>query len=204
MESRAQTEKTKYDVIWREYPNYRDCSPGEMFAPLFFDGFKNELRAGQTIIDFGCGTARVAKEFLSKGLNVTLVDISPYCLDEEIRHMLTLLSNQIHFQQGCLWQLPEQLKSAYWIYCCDVLEHIPEDQIDRCLEEISKRMRFGGYFSICLKEDLTGKKIGEQLHLTIKSKQWWEKTLSKYFNIVGEDAFADDVYFNIKVLKKPS
>ncbi len=202
METRDQTEKTKYDVIWRDYPQYRDCSPGELFVPFFFDGFKNELRAGQTIIDFGCGTARVAKQFLGKGLNVHLVDISPYCLDEEIRHILTLLSSQIHFHQGCLWQLPEDLKSTYWIYCCDVLEHIPEDYVEKCLEQIAKRMRFGGYFSICMQEDLTGKKLGHPLHLTIKDKDWWETKISKYFKIVGEDAFADDLYFNIRVLKK--
>ena len=202
MKDQMETEKQKYDVVWREFSKYRDVSPGEAFAPLFYEGFKHELRAGQTIIDFGCGTARVAKDFISKGLNVTLVDISPYCLDEEIRHMLTLFAHQVHFQQGCLWKLPKELKSAYWLYCCDVLEHIPEDQIDKCLEEMAERMRFGGYMSICLKEDNAKQKLGYPLHLTVKEKSWWEKKIAHYFTITGEDAFADDVYFNIKVLKK--
>lgn len=201
MDKSEQKEKSKYDIIWRDYPTYRECSPGETFAPFFLDGFKGELRAGQTIIDFGCGTARVAKEFLSKGLNVTLVDISPYCLDEEIRHMLTLFANQIHFHQGCLWNLPSSIKSAYWMYCCDVLEHIPEDHIDRCLQEIADRTRFGGYFSICLSEDLSGKKLGHPLHLTIRDKSWWEEKIQKHFKITSEDVFADDHYFNCRVVK---
>ncbi|NGX38624.1 MAG: hypothetical protein K1000chlam2_01799 [Chlamydiae bacterium] len=201
MDHRAQSEKSKYDVIWRDFPSYRDCSPGEAFVPFFFEGFKGELRAGQTLIDFGCGTARVTKDFLSKGLNITLVDISPYSLDEEIRHALTLFANQVHFVQACLWQLPDELKSAYWIYCCDVLEHIPEDYVDTVLEQIAKRMRFGGYFSICLQEDLSGKKLGHPLHLTVREKAWWEEKLSKYFNIAGEDAIMDDLYFNCKVIK---
>ncbi len=199
MNERAESEKSKYDVIWREFPSYRECSPGEAFAPFFFDGFKQEMRAGQTLIDFGCGTARVAKDFITKGLNVTLVDISPYCLDEEVRHMLTLFSHQIHFIQACLWQLSESLKSAYWIYCCDVLEHIPSDYVEPVLEAIASKMRFGGYFSICLKEDLAGKKLGHPLHLTVREKSWWEEKLSKYFTIVAEDAVADELYFNCRV-----
>lgn len=202
MDERALTEKSKYDVIWRDVPSYRECSPGEAFAPFFLDGFRGEMRAGQTVIDFGCGTARVTKIFLAKGLNVTLVDISPYALDEEIRNMLILFSNQVHFIQACLWQLPKELKSAYWIYCCDVLEHIPEDHLDIVLRHIDDRMRFGGYFSICLTPDLTGKRLGEPLHLTVKSKSWWEKKLAKYFHITGEDLVADDIYFNCRVIKK--
>ncbi len=199
---KAVTEKSKYDVVWRDVPSYRECSPGEDFAPYFFDGFKGEIRAGQTLIDFGCGTARVTRAFLAKGLNVTLVDISPYALDEEIRNLLILLSNQVHFIQACLWQLPKELKTASWIYCCDVLEHIPEDHLDLVLGQISERMRCGGYFSICLKEDLTGKRLGQPLHLTVKNKGWWEKKLSKYFSIVGEDLVAGDLYFNCRVVQK--
>ena len=199
MDEKTALEKKKYDVMWRDFPSYRDCSPGEMFAQFFFDGFKGEIRSGQTLIDFGCGTARVAKDFLARGLNTTLVDISPYCLDEEVRNLLPLFSNQIRFIQGCLWQLPESLKSAYWIYCCDVLEHIPEDMVDKVLAEMAARMRFGGYFSICLKNDLCGKQLGRPLHLTVKSKSWWEKRILQHFSICREDAIADDLYFNCQI-----
>ena len=202
MDPKAKDEKEKYDVIWRDYPGYRESSPGEVFAQFFFDGFKEEIRAGQTLIDFGCGTARVAKDFLSRGLNTTLVDISPYSLDQEVRNLLPLFANQISFVQACLWQLPETLKSAYWIYCCDVLEHIPEDHVDCVLEAMAKRMRFGGYFSICLKEDLAGKQIGVPLHLTVKDKGWWEEKISQHFKIRGEDVVADDIYFNCRLQTK--
>ncbi|NGX38952.1 MAG: hypothetical protein KR126chlam1_00269 [Chlamydiae bacterium] len=196
MEQSANAEKANYDVIWRDTPTRRNSSPGKDFAPFFFDGFKGEIRAGQTLIDFGCGTALVAKEFLSKGLNIRLVDISPYALDQEIRNLLALFSAQVQFVQGCLWQLPESLKSAYWIYCCDVLENIPEESIEPVLEGIAARMRFGGYFSIRLKEDIASSRRA------VKEKRWWEHKLSKYFTIVGEDATIDDSYFNCRVRAK--
>jgi len=188
MDERVINEKAKYDLIWRDCPNIRESSAGEAFAPFFLEGFGSEMRAGQTLIDFGCGTARVAKSFLNKGLNVTLVDISPYALDEEIRNMLILFANQVHFVQACLWQLPKELKSAYWIYCCEVLEHIPEDYLDAVLSQMSERMRFGGYISIHLKE-------------SSRSKEWWEKKLSKFFYLIGEDLIEDgNTYFNCRLL----
>lgn len=202
MVDQASREKEKYDVIWRDYPSYRDCSPGEGFAPFFFEGFKGEIRPGQTVTDFGCGTARVAKDFVAKGFNVSLVDISPYCLDEEIRHLLVLLPHQLHFHQACLWKLSNEIKPTTWIYCCDVMEHIPEEKIDVVLEQMSSRMRKGGYFSICMKEDLCGKKLGHPLHLTVKGREYWEEKLSTHFTIVGVDAVADDVYFNARVVPR--
>lgn len=193
-------EKEKYNVIWRDYPCYRDCSPGELFVSLFFEGFKEEIQAGDTITDFGCGTANVAKNFLEKGLNVALVDISSYCLNKEIRHLIALLPHQLVFYQSCLWSLSNEISPTSWIYCCDVMEHIPEDKIDIVLNEMAIRMRKGGYFSICLKEDSLGKNlIGTPLHLTVKGRDFWEKKISSHFTILGIDAVNDDFYFNVRV-----
>lgn len=203
MDKRALDETAKYDVIWRGYPSYREYSPwetGEVVAPFFFEGFKGEILSGQTLINFGRATARVAKDFLAKGLNTTLVGISPCSLDEELRSLL--FSNQIHFVQACLWKLPESLKSAHWIYCCNVLEHIPEGYIDSVLEAMAKKMRFGGYFSICLQKDLAAKKSNPPLHLTVKKKAWWEEKILKHFSICGEDVIADDLYFNCRLRVK--
>ncbi len=76
---------------------------------------------------------------------------------------------------------------ADWIYCCDVLEHIPESQIDLVLQGMAERMGKGGYLSICLKEDLFGTaSMGEPLHLTVKDKSWWKQKLSTYWQIQQE------------------
>jgi len=203
MDKEALKEKAKYDLIWRDCNGYRDCSPGEMFARFFFEGFEEKIKAGQSIIDFGCGTARVAKSFLMKGLKTTLVDISVYSLDEEMRGALSLFSEQLRFVEGCLWSLPEDLEAAEWIYCCDVMEHIPTHLVDQVLEQVASRMKLGGYFSICLQEDLVGKKVGFPLHLTVKDQPWWEEKLSHHFTILGEDSVSDGLYFNCCVGKHP-
>lgn len=181
-----------HGIQWRGDPLIEAGRHGELFVPYFFEGFSGQIRAGQTLIDFGCGQGKAAREFLAKGLNVTLVDISPYSLDQGIRNMLPLHAHQLNFVQACLWKLPGELKSAYWVYCCNVLEHIPEGMIDGVLCDIGARMRFGGYFSIALKGEM----------VTRKSRDWWEQRLEKEMSISGEDAFSNDLYFNCRVTKK--
>ena len=183
-------------------PSYRECSPGEGFIPLFFDVFKGEIRAGQSLIDFGCGTGRASKDFLNKGLNVTLVDISDYCLDEEIRNLCHVAGDQIRFLPACLWDLPSSLKPAAWIFCCDVLEHLPEECIEKALTQMAERMRRGGFFSICLKEDLSGKELNQPLHLTVKDASFWNQLMKKHFFIEKEALFADGLYYTVKVLAR--
>lgn len=201
MDKCALAEKKKYDAIWKGLPVYREISPGELFAPRFFEGFKGKIRPGQTLIDFGCGTARVTKEFVAKGLNVSLVDISRYCLDDEIRGLMDKSPSQVRFLQACLWQLPETLKSAHWAFCCDVMEHLPEEMVDEVLKGIAKRMRHGGYFNICLKPDLAGQFIGQPLHLTVKEASWWREKMKSFFTIVSDSELFDGLYYSALVSK---
>lgn len=169
----------KYPVIWREAP--------ESTATLFFlEGFQDEIRPGQTLIDFGCGNGAVAQEFLKVGLNTTLVDIAPYSLDENVRNLLSLQQNKIRFVQACLWRLPASLEAADWIYCSNRLEHIPEENLDTALASMAKRMRLGGYLS---------------LSLETRGKPWWEERISTHFRICAEDVIADDQHFNCRVLQ---
>ena len=202
MDPKAVEEQEKYDLIWKEVPSYRECSPGEGFAPLFFKAFEGQLRAGQSLIDFGCGTGRVARDFLSIGLHLTLIDISPYCLDDEVRAIVDLLRGQVEFLPACLWNLPKEVKPAHWIFCCDVLEHIPEDCVEKTLSGMAKRMRHGGFMAICLKEDLSGKKIGKPLHLTVKESGWWKERLQSHFSIKEETLLGEGLYYLVKVEKK--
>ncbi len=189
-------EKAKYDLIWSQYPSYRDCSPGEVFASYFLRYFSAEFKNGQTIIDFGCGTGRVSKSFIAKNLNVKLIDLSPHALDEQITHLVHLCPECISFTEACLWELPETLQIADWIYCCDVLEHIPPKKVNQVLKGMSERTKRGGYLSICLQEDLSGKQLGFPLHLTIKDRNWWLKKLSRYFTILKEDPILEGLNLN--------
>src|SRR5580692_11322288 len=114
------TERAKYEKIW-SFSAYRDVSPGEAFFPHFLETFQLLMQDGDSCIDFGCGTGRVAKEFMKRGVHPILVDFAANCLDEEILLWLQMFSDKMQFCKACLWELPSSLKKADWIYCCDVL-----------------------------------------------------------------------------------
>ena len=63
---------------------------------------------------------------------------------------------------------------------CDVMEHIPEDEIDTVLEEISKISQ-NVFFNISLKKAKTILPNGENAHCTIKPVRWWANKINKYF-----------------------
>jgi len=197
----AQEEKRKYDLLWTKIPGYRDISPGQDLAPLFLALIKKELEEGQKLIDFGCGTGRAAKEFLAHHLHVQLVDISPKCLDPEMQFLLQI-DKRLQFHEACLWDLPETIKSSPWLFCCDVMEHIPENQVDEVLKNMALRMENKGFFSIYLKEELCRGVLEFPLHLTVRPLEWWSEQLRRHFIILEKKNIEEGEYGVFFVGKK--
>ena len=161
-------EKQKYDTVWR-MKAYRMISPGE----LAVDNFLEWAEPTGTLVDLGSGPGR-ASLILSGSYKVTMIDISERSLDKAVRNSL---NDNLVFKQACLWDftLPQQ----DYGYCCDVMEHIPEEKVDAVLDCIAACCT-SVYFQIHLKEDC-GKFIDEPLHLTIKPTNWWHrKILDRY------------------------
>lgn len=195
MDTSIEREKRKYTTLWADVPDYRKDSPGEMYIEHFLSFFEKEIKERDTLIDFGCGTGKVAKHFLEKGLFLTLVDFCDNCLDEEVALLTQLCFEQVRFVEACLWTLPDTLPAADWIYCCDVLEHIPEEHIDAVLAGMAARTKKGGYFSIHLAEDVFGTHLlGHPLHVTIKPKEWWQAKLSTHWQIASAPTSTPHIY----------
>lgn len=147
-------EKEKYVKIW-SFPEYRRYSPGECAAPRAFD----KLSMSGTLYDMGCGTGRAGKWFSEKGLDVTLVDFAPNAPEVDLP-----------FIEACLWEI--DLPKKDYVYCVDVLEHIPPERVDEVISNL-KSCGKTLYLQIHCHEDGFGKLINEKLHLTIKPQEWW-------------------------------
>lgn len=162
-----QVERTKYQRMWA-HPVYRTASQGaraatEVLAML-------DAKPGQSITDYGSGSGRAAVIFEDFGLDVRCVDIAENANESTLPVTI-----------APLWDLPDEVLPSDWCFCCDVLEHLPEEMVDAALAGIAARTRLGGFLQPAMKEDSCGVCIGETLHLTVKPALWWYKAAARHF-----------------------
>ena len=123
-------EKDLYKKVW-EMPEYRKVSPGEKISHIFLEQAKP--KAGSSVIDLGCGTGRGGLNLaFFGGMDVTLVDFAPNCLDADIVPMLETQKHALRFIEADLSE-PLPVKAAYG-YCTDVMEHIRPHHVDKVLD----------------------------------------------------------------------
>ena len=165
-------EQAKYQKLW-DRPEYRHTSPGESWAMSFLAQAKPKRDA--EVIDFGCGTGRGGLMLaILGGMKVTFTDFAENCLDEEVAGALKT-QKRLRFVQGDLTD-PCPVNAQYG-YCCDVLEHIPTEDVPTVLRNILGSAKHC-FFAISTVPDVMGGLIGEQLHLTVKPASWWAEQLT--------------------------
>lgn len=157
--SQAMAERDKYRLMW-DIAKYRTYSPGEEVAETFVN--VSGVEAKHSVIDFGCGTGRGGKRIHEMtGANVHLVDFADNCLDREIALPLTIAD----------LSQPIPLKADYG-FCADVMEHIPPEQVEAVVKNILACVS-RCFFQISLVPDAMGALIGQPLHLSVHSYEWW-------------------------------
>lgn len=163
------TEREKYEKMWT-VDEYRAVAPGELAANTFLSLAKPE--ADEEIIDFGCGTGRGALHMYFFGrMNVTMVDLAENCLDEDLKTACLNFPDRIRFQQH---DMNEPLdRHAKYGYCTDVMEHIPEDEVDTVLDNILNSAQ-NVFFRISTTPDTMGPRyLRQPLHLSVHDYKWW-------------------------------
>lgn len=179
-------EAAKYSDVW-QIPGYLKNSPGEIHSDMFGD--VTGCKAGDMVIDFGCGAGQGGQAIAEKfGCRVTYFDLERYagCPDP--------------FVQGSLWDpIPVEHEKVWdFGYCCDVMEHLPEQFTMLAVHNMMNACRVGVFFSISFLPDNFGKFVGEPLHLTVKPFIWWRDSLSEMGNLVDARDFQGEGVFYVK------
>lgn len=169
-------ERARYERLWGAVPEYRHEAPGANHVPTFFE--RARPHRGASVIDFGCGTGRAARDIwtLGEDLRVTMLDFAANCLDPEIARVAgSALGQQlgVRFQVADL-TLPIDLPTiADFGYCTDVMEHVAPADVDAVLRNVlvsAKRV----FFAISTVPDHFGAVLdGAPLHLTVQPHEWW-------------------------------
>lgn len=169
-------EAARYRRMWEEGA-YRQDSPGEQLATLFLKQARPKPDA--EVIDFGCGTGRGGLALALFGaMKVTLLDFAVNCLDEDVAQACQTQPERIKFVEGDLTH-PIAVTAAYG-YCCDVLEHIPTEQVPAVLRNILSAANHV-FLNISTEPDHFGPAVlGEPLHLTVKPMAWWLEQLKQF------------------------
>jgi 2-polyprenyl-3-methyl-5-hydroxy-6-metoxy-1,4-benzoquinol methylase len=166
-------DRQKYEDL-AAVPAYADHSPGEQFAPMFC-----ELVGDQrgTVLDAGCCTGKGGLALATAGFTVELCDYTDALLVPE--------AAALQFKRvRTLWDDP------FWyydfVYCCDVLEHIPREFTMITVRNLMGMVRTGAFFSVALTPDSFGAWVGRPLHETVESFVWWRDRLKEFGTL--EDA----------------
>ncbi len=131
------------------------------------------------------------------------MDFAYNCLDQKATDACKICSEfpekgkMIRFVEHDISEKIE-LRSDYGM-CCDVMEHIPTDQVDAVLENILENSKHV-FFQISTVDDAFGNHpdIDEPLHLTVRNYQWWLKKFVQHGVIIHHsNQFKSHVIFYV-------
>jgi 2-polyprenyl-3-methyl-5-hydroxy-6-metoxy-1,4-benzoquinol methylase len=111
------------------------------------------------VLDYGCGQSKLYEQIEALGPRVTRYDPAIPELAKKPKEEFDLVLN------------------------IDVLEHIPQDEIDEIIEEI-KQYSKNAVFIIDTIPAQTFLPDGQNAHLTVKPRNWWRERLQRHFNDV--------------------
>lgn len=163
-------ETDRYTDVWLSLPAYRKVSPGLELLPIFL----GMATPPASVLDVGCGTGKAGVALADAGFEVTLADLTTAGLTDEAK--------RLPFKQACLWHaLRPQLRIGQvdWIYCVDVLEHVPCQFTMLAIEQMLRLANGAVFLGVSLTPDQHGVWTGAPLHLTVQPFTWWRDSLKE-------------------------
>lgn len=112
----------------------------------------------KTYLDFGCGRADAYR--------------SPH----KLWHHLGLDRKNVTLYDPAFGRddtLPPAGRKFDLVVCSDVLEHLPEEEVDAFIDRLFGYARHGVWSSVCCRKAKKFFPDGTNLHVTVKSFGWW-------------------------------
>jgi 2-polyprenyl-3-methyl-5-hydroxy-6-metoxy-1,4-benzoquinol methylase len=176
-------ERATYDEMWA-VDAYSENSPGERLADVFAEWAK----PGAVVLDAGCGSGKGAQALIDRGYLVGMCDLTGEGLREKPAPFVT----------ACLWDEKQVAAAVYllhvaglgdakkvdYVYCCDVMEHIPPTFTMLTVRNLLSVCSKGAFFSIALQPDNFGAWVGKSLHQTVQPFEAWRDQLKELGRVV--------------------
>jgi 2-polyprenyl-3-methyl-5-hydroxy-6-metoxy-1,4-benzoquinol methylase len=185
-------ERDTYATMWSGVADYATTAPGERYVPLFLQ-VTGSSRG--TVLDAGTGSGKGAVALSAAGFTPTLCDITPEGLIEDAR--------SLRFVETCLWHDLRSFAPVFgrkwdWVYCTDVLEHIPPQFTMLVVSRLLEVARKGLFLTISTEPDVFGLWIGKPLHQTVQPYEWWRASLSELGDVTDARDLLNAAMFAVK------
>lgn len=186
-----------WSALWDRYGS-QEGSPGVKYLPLFLeaigaDASDREQPARGTVLDAGCGSGVAAVALADAGFDPILCDLT----DEGLRAE----AKGFPFVSACLWKpLRPVIRQGLvdYVYCCDVLEHVPTQFVGLAIEQMLRIAERGLFVSVSLVPDKAGVWLGKSLHQTVQGYLWWKDTFAELGTIVDARDLISDATFLVR------
>lgn len=188
MTSIVQQQAELYSGLWSSVEPYAEVSPGETHVAMF------QAMTGATdatVLDAGCGSGKGAQALAKAGFDVTMCDLT----DAGLMSNLIRDTQAVYLGNVCLWHPLTAFGRWDYVYCCDVLEHIPTEYTMLTIARLLEVAKHGVFLTIALVPDQFGVWVGEHLHKTVQPFQWWRDRLRDLGDLVEcRDCLLTGVY----------
>ena len=158
-------EGRSYDEYYQEDARRHTSSYGLQFVDAVCSNF-----SFRSILDAGCGSGIVVREFLKRRYLARGIELSDWVVKTGCPELYEGGIVQI----GTLEDLPYKDNAFDLVFSSDVLEHIPERSIPRVVSELVRVAKRDLFLSINLRPSADN----NAYHVTLRSRAWWEKTFA--------------------------
>jgi len=163
-------EDRKYSELWKD--GYREANWKRLARAVLGSCTPNKNGQRTSLIDLGFGRGAALDFFEEKGFRVAGVDISSYAV-------LVQRPKKREVYQASLDDMRFLTDGCFDIgFANDTLEHIPEELIRASLAEAARICSEYLFVSVCPMPSHHLSLEGENLHLTVKPRKWWEEQLA--------------------------
>jgi len=163
-----QKAEAKYEIAYKT-PEYYRISAGLQQTQEVLETLKFK-----SVLDVGCGPGYSVLKFLKNGKEVIGTEVCKYLY----RTALIAFMNNDLIVPARIQNLPFDADTYDLVYCTDVLEHIPEQDIDISIKELVRVAKKYVYVSVSTVPAAFHPELG--LHETVKPKEWWYAFFNKY------------------------
>lgn len=133
------------------------------------------LDEGSVVLDYGCSKGYLVKALRILEISAYGCDVSPYAIehtDADVREFCELITDRVPYGEV----------EFEWLLSKDVLEHVPEEEIETLLT--ATRDNVSKMFHVIPLGDSNGRFIidsyhDDPTHITIREKEWWIDKFAK-------------------------